>query len=91
MLHEKQTFLTRVEYQHLASGVGFSQVSIEVEDKVIEWKNMDAFITAMHGVFHGQFDSAKMDGEALGELIEEYGKDTVVRRHTRIVKAVLVK
>ena len=45
----------------------------------------------MHGVFHGQFDPAKMDGDALGKLIEDYGKNTIVRRHTRIVKAVLMK
>ena len=91
MLHEKQIFLTGREYQHLASEVGFNQVSIKIENKVIEWKNLDVFINAMHGVFHGQFDSAKMDGDALGKLIEDYGKDTAVKRHTRIIKAVLTK
>ena len=91
MLHEKQIFLTGSEYQHLASEVGYSQVSIEVEDKIIEWKNLDVFINAMHGAFHGQFDSAKMDGDALGKLIEDYGRDTVVRRQTRIIKAVVTK
>jgi ubiquinone/menaquinone biosynthesis C-methylase UbiE len=90
-LHEKQMFLTASEYQRLASEVGFNQVTIEVEDIVDEWKNLDAFIIAMNGVFHGQFDSAKMDSDTLRKLIEDYGKDTVVKRPTRIIKAVLTK
>ena len=90
-MHEKQIFLTGNEYQLLASEVGFNHISIEVEDKDIEWKNLDVFINAMHGVFHGQFDPAKMDGDALGKLIKDYRKNTIVRRHTRIVKAVLMK
>ena len=68
----KQIFLTGNEYQLLASEVGFNHISIVVEDKDIEWKNLDVFINAMHGVFHGQFDPAKMDGDALGKLIEDY-------------------
>ena len=43
----------------------------------------------MNGVFHGQFDPAKMDSDALGKLIEDYGKDTVLKRPTRIIKAIL--
>ena len=78
-------------YQHIASEAGFNQVSIHVEDVVDEWKNLDAFIIAMNGVFHGQFDSAKMDRDALGKLIEDYRKDTVLKRPTRIIKAVLTK
>ena len=91
MLHENQVFLPASDYRHLASEVGFNQISVEVEDKVIEWKNLDVFISAMHGVFHGKFDQAEMDSGALGKLKDDYGKDTVVRRHTRIVKGVLTK
>jgi ubiquinone/menaquinone biosynthesis C-methylase UbiE len=91
LLYKDQVFLTASEYQHLASEVGFNQVSIEVTGIVIEWKNLDAFIIAMNGIFHGQFDSAKLDRDALGKLIEDYGKDTVVKRPARFLKAVLTK
>ena len=91
ILHEDQVFLPASDYQRLASEVGFGQISIEVEDKISEWKNLDVFINGMHGNFHGKFDPAKMDSDVLERLKEDYGKDTVVKRHTRIVKGVLTK
>ena len=64
-------FLAASEYQRLASEVGFSQITIEVEDTVSEWKNLDVFIDVMYGTFHGEFDPAEIDSDTLCKLKED--------------------
>ena len=91
MLCEKQTFLAASEYQRLASEVGFSQITIEVEDTVSEWKNLHVFIDVMYGTFHGEFDPAEIDSDALGKLKEDYGNDTVIKRPCGIIRAILTR
>ena len=89
-LHEKQVYLSDTDYQALASDVGFTQISVDTENVVTEWKNLDTFIISAHGALQGELDLAQISNDTLKKLKEEYGDD-VIRRPVGLIKAILTK
>jgi ubiquinone/menaquinone biosynthesis C-methylase UbiE len=91
MLHDNQRYLPASDYQALASSVGFSNVLIETESVVTEWKNIDDFIITAHGVLQGEFEPKKIDSNQLIQLKQEYGGNTAIKRQFELIKAIATK
>ena len=94
MLNEKLTHWTVYQYKTLASTIGFreSDITIKVIPYYPTWSNLDAYISAMHGWFQGEFDPTRFDEDALKELKKEHGSGPVIQSEPiNIVYATLTK
>jgi ubiquinone/menaquinone biosynthesis C-methylase UbiE len=65
MHNEVKTYLTADAYKSMASSVGFEITSVTTENLRPQWRNLDHYITAMHGWFGGEFDPAQFDTDTL--------------------------
>ena len=79
MHNEVKTYLTADVYRSMSSLTGFEITSVETENLRPQWRNLDHYITAMHGWFGGEFDPAQFDSDALQQLKSEYGDGPVVQ------------
>ena len=79
MHNEVKTYLTADVYKSMATTTGFDIASVTTEDLRPQWRNLDHYITAMHGWFGGEFDPAQFDSNALQQLKREYGDGPVVQ------------
>ena len=90
IFHEKLVYLPANDYQGLATNV-WTQISVDTESMVTEWKNLDDLIVSTHVVLQEEFDPAKIDSNELKKLKEVYGHSTVIRRPDKLVKGILTK
>ena len=79
MHNEVKTYLTADAYKSMASTVGFEITSITTENLRPQWRNLDHYITAMHGWFGGEFDPAQFDTDTLQQLKSEFGDGPVLQ------------
>ena len=76
---EVEVYLTADVYKSMASTTGFEITSVTTQNSRPQWRNLDHYITAMHGWFGGEFDPAQFDSDALQLLKREYGDGPVVQ------------
>ena len=92
MMTEKMLFRNADDYEAMASKTGFTDIAMEVIPNYPKWNSLDAYIDAMHGWWHGEFDPTKFDKDVLAELKREHGSGPVVQSepinilHTKIRK-----
>ena len=88
--HNATKCLCEDEYKILVESTGFTHYTTAVWDYYPEWKNLDKYISSMHGWFQGRFDPTQFNSEVLQRIKKEYGSGKVTQTDPNLLLKMVV-